>query len=115
MRGATILASINARVLFKCKRARGILHGTNTLSYPPIEPSFKEFLHTRKFQGVRTGNRTRAVKLRSKDESTEYLCIVKGILQCLKSIITIDDNTFRLRHSRAFCHVLHGENLNCND
>src|SRR5277367_1029030 len=86
---------------FTCKRAMGILHGTT-----PIEPSLKEFSHTRKiprwsgseastqpteppnhpsdravavdkylltrkFQGARTGNRTCAVELRSKDKSTD--------------------------------------------
>ena len=38
------------------------------LSYPPIEPSLKEFLYfTRKFQGTRTGSRTRVDELRGKD------------------------------------------------
>ena len=46
MRGATILASFNARVLLRaCKRAMGILHGTTILAplTPPIEQRSQDF------------------------------------------------------------------------
>src|SRR5277367_4436904 len=48
MRGATILASLLMQGFFYVQESKGDLTRDHYLNSPPIEPSLKEFSHTRK-------------------------------------------------------------------